>query len=217
MRALLERAGRGVFLGLCVALAGCSTTKSIRPDQLPILTDAAARPLREPLEVTGVAGETVVRVEGTLEDVEVTLGAGLGGRKTFHAPIISEVRGPMLFIRDNEGAARAPLALTEEVKVTYGNKTAKLAVGVTLDILASPFLVFGTLATILGAYSHAVGGGRDVDPILYVYIGVPVVLVGSGILIPGIFLTRSGAHRPKYPQRPVSRVMAGPGGVRVSF
>jgi hypothetical protein len=111
-----------------------------------------------------------------------------------------------------------PLPRIQDVEVTYGNKAAKLTVGVTLDVFGGLALAGGTAAFVGGLVAEA-NNHSDVSGGIFValFIGVPLLVVGNGFLIPGIFLTRSGAQRPKYPLGQASRVTAGPGGVCVSF
>jgi len=217
----------GAVLGLGCAALGCSSTTSIRPDQLPILTDAASRG-REAPPVIDAYGQ-MVRVGGALDTVDITIGPPSDEVKTFHAPIdaqvgappvASEVRGPVLSVSDSVSVASMPLSSIQGVKVTYEDKEAKLSAGVVLDVLGGACLVGGSALLIGGIWADTHGGSSEVGvgSFLAFFVGLPVLLVAApAFLIPGIVLTKSGAQKPKYSRSSVSRVRAGPGGVRVSF
>jgi hypothetical protein len=207
----------GAFIGLLVPVAGCTTTTAIRPDQLPILTNAAVdralgRRVFNPLEVIGSSGE-IVRVEGTLERVEVTMGPPPGGVNTFDAPVASELRGPALFVRDEKKSGGFLLPWIQDVNVTYANKAAEEQGGVVLITLGALFLAGGT-AALIGAPIALADSKPGGSFLIAVIVGVPLLHLGGALLVPGVVLSKSGGHRPKYPPRPIS---VGPRGLRVSF
>src|SRR4051812_810395 len=113
MMTLLQRA----LAGLGVAALGCSSTTAIRPDQLPVLTDAAARGVQTQVDVIGVSGGTV-HVDGTLVRVSVLLRAGPEAVRTYRAPVVSEMSGGSLFVRDKETNEPLPLPWIDRVNVT---------------------------------------------------------------------------------------------------
>src|SRR5262249_13821330 len=60
----------------------------------------------------------------------------------------------------------------------------------------------GTTVVVWGAAADVRGGhGASLGTAVAVVLGVPLVLGGGGLLVPGILLTKRGAHRPKYPLR----------------
>jgi hypothetical protein len=216
MRTLVDRAAAGVILGSCFAIAGCSSTTAIRPDQLPILTHAAALNTETWEEVIDASGQRV-RVNGTLDVVKITAGPE-GLAKTFQAPMAVELDGATLSVADEKKAATFPLASIQDVKVTYADKDSMLVGGMVLDVIGGLFLAGGT-ATVIGGIVIDTGRRSEfpVGAIIILIVGLPLLTVGPAFLAPGIVLTKSGARLPKYPPRPPPRVEAGLGRVRVSF
>src|SRR5262245_40817755 len=165
-----------------------------------MLTDAAAMDAADTgratgQEVVGASGQRV-RVDGILADVTVTLGQGPGGVTSFDAPVASEVRGPWLVVRSNEEVKPIifPMAGIQNVEVTYDKKALKLAGGVILDVFGGLCLAAGTPMSIMGIAFAAGPQDEDTGLAIAVFLGsgVPLLAVGTALLIPGIFLTRSG-------------------------
>jgi hypothetical protein len=210
MRTLVDRAAAGVVLGICFAVAGCSSTIPIRPDQLPILTEAAARNGEHAAEVIGASGRRV-RVKGTLEAVEITPGADDRVR-VFQAPLAAALDGATLAVSNEKYGESFPLASMKGVQVTYDDKDLMLAGGVLLDILGGLCLA-GATTVIFFASINPHGGG----PILFLIAGLPLLTVTPAFLVPGVMLTKRGTRTPKYLLHPRPHVEVGLGSVRVHF
>src|SRR5262249_22764109 len=101
------------------------------------------------------------------------------------------------------------------------NKEGEVAAGVALDVFGAVSLAGGIALWIWGPiHDKQCRGTCDIPEgfLTALVAGTPLLAAAApGFLIPGIILTRIGTHKPEYPKRPVSRITAGPGGVRVSF
>src|SRR5689334_9452922 len=132
-----------------LALEGCAstTTTAVRPDQLPELSESAARHPRGWHDTTGADGERMT-LKGPITMVEVHDKGPPPKSDVFVPPFHATLTNDQLSVRRGEQSLSYSLANVRRIDVTYSTTRQDTALGLIIGTV--PFLLLGTGLLVYG-------------------------------------------------------------------
>jgi hypothetical protein len=172
---------------LALALCACTSRTAIRPDQLPIVTNAAAEDPKAPVEVVDAEGQRT-ELTGRFDAVAVTR-AGIDEKiDRFEAPVTARFEGPLLRVNSHTRQGEYTSAMVRRVEVERYQTTRAIVSGSILTSFGGTFLVAG--AVFMGAFL-----AKDDEYSAFGLVGgIPMMSIGLGLAGGGIPLLVAGSR-----------------------